>query len=180
MKEITISILITTLKQISFYILPIVVLSLLMYQAVMVLSKMCSRVLGRKAYMLLLGWPGTLVHEISHALTGLLFLHKIDSFHLNLFSSNTGKAGSVSMRHDPNSWYQRMGTFFVAIAPVFGCAGVLCVISYFLLPGFFQYPTDINMLIDAILVRPAYVSTHIKGFVLQLSYYDRLRICIFL
>lgn len=95
---------------------------------------MVTRALGFRIYMLMFGWPGTLVHELSHLLAGVLFLHKIDSFHINLFHPNAEKAGSVRLRHNPDSFYQKSGNFFIAIAPVFMCTAVIYLSQKILAP----------------------------------------------
>ena len=109
-----INILICTAKQIGLWILPPTLLSMLMYKTVGTLQKMITRVLGLRAYMLLFGWSGTLIHEFSHLIVGVLFLHKIDSFHIHLFNPNTGKAGSIRLKHNPDSIFQKSGNFFIA------------------------------------------------------------------
>ena len=101
---------------------------------------MISRAFGLRAYMLLLGWPGTLVHELSHSLAGLAFGHQIESFNVHLLGGQDGKAGSVRLKHNPDSYYQRSGNFFIAMAPIFGCAAVIYLAAVFLASGLLTVP----------------------------------------
>ena len=101
---------------------------------------MISQAFGFRAYMLLLGWSGTLVHEISHSLAGLVFGHKIESFNVYLLGGQDGKAGSVRLKHNPDSYYQRSGNFFIAMAPIFGGAAVIYLAVVFLASGLLTMP----------------------------------------
>ena len=70
----------------------------------------------------------TVLHELSHAIMCLLFLHRIESMEFFSFDPVTGRSGFVRHRWDTESLYQRAGNFFVGIAPML--AGVpLLVLS---------------------------------------------------
>jgi hypothetical protein len=140
MMDIIRDILFNTITHIAIWIFPLFALSLAMSRVSGWLQKIISRAVGFRAYMLLLGWPGTLVHELSHALAGLVFGHKIESFNVHLLGGQDGKAGSVRLNHNPESYYQRSGNFFIAMAPIFGCAAIIYLAAVFLASGLLTTP----------------------------------------
>jgi len=89
-------------------------------------------------------FAGTPVHEASHLLSAILFRHKIKGF--SLFSpDDSGRLGYVEHAYDPQSLYQRIGCFFVGIAPVImGCL-VLFGLTKFFLP---RYPFPESVLVS--------------------------------
>lgn len=77
--------------------------------------------------------PGTMIHELGHALFCIVFRHKI--VRLTLFSpSKDGTLGSVSHSYNPKSLYQRIGNLFIGIGPIIGGTVLLCLLSGWLLP----------------------------------------------
>lgn len=71
------------------------------------------------------GYIGTVVHELSHMIMAKIFNHKIVDFKLfrpkKAFSD--GVFGYVKHSYKSNSLYQRVGDFFIGIAPmIFGTA----------------------------------------------------------
>lgn len=96
----------------------------------------------------LLGWGGivftglvgTPVHELGHFLMCKLFGFRVSE--VALFRPIAGRAdgvlGYVNYSYDPSSLWQRLGCFFVGIAPmVLGVAAILLVLR-FLTPEVFQ------------------------------------------
>jgi len=73
---------------------------------------------GRRAYLLLFGWLGTSVHELSHALFCVLFLHRILAMKLFDPDPRAGTLGYVRHAFNPHSWYQVIGNLFIGIGPV--------------------------------------------------------------
>lgn len=70
--------------------------------------------------------PGVIVHELSHALTGVLFGHKITEVSLFNPRSDAAQLGYVSFRYDPGSSIQTIGVAVAAVAPlIVGIAGAL-------------------------------------------------------
>ncbi|MEA3428033.1 MAG: M50 family metallopeptidase [Thermodesulfobacteriota bacterium] len=91
----------------------------------------------------LAGWKGIVItgsigvflHEMSHALTAILFCHKITEFKPYLFNRSSGSLGYVGHTWNNNSIYQQCGLFFIAIAPcVLGTLAVYSLIL-FLVPN---------------------------------------------
>jgi hypothetical protein len=96
------------------------------------LERRSNRWLGGAAY-LLLGWPGTLVHETGHALFCLLFGHRITGIKLFDFAPRDGTRGHVSHTFDPANPWQQVGNFFIGIAPIlFGTLAIVAAARWLL------------------------------------------------
>ena len=82
---------------------------------------------------------GTPIHELSHLITNLLFLHKIESIALfrPVKSKKDGVLGYVNFSYNQNSIYQNIGLFVSGIAPMIGGSIVLFLLMKFLLPEVF-------------------------------------------
>lgn len=87
-------------------------------------------------------WIGTPVHELSHLLVAKLFRHKILRVSFFRPDSRTGTLGHVEHTFNPASLYQRIGNFFISIAPVFGGSLVLFLLSTYLMPGSSQMTAE--------------------------------------
>lgn len=70
--------------------------------------------------IVLTGCIGTVLHEFSHFIMCILFRHKIKQvkFFRPIQSKKDGVLGYVSHGYNPNSLYQKVGNFFIGIAPV--------------------------------------------------------------
>lgn len=75
--------------------------------------------------VLLTGWLGTPVHELSHALMCVVFRHEIVEMALFRPDRNNRRLGYVIHSHNPRNLYQVIGNFFIGIAPVIGGTLVL-------------------------------------------------------
>lgn len=79
------------------------------------------------------GVVGTVIHEASHALMCLLFFHKITD--IKLFSpSDDGTLGYVSHSYNKKNIYQKIGNFFIGIAPILGGTAVIYLLLYLFMP----------------------------------------------
>lgn len=85
-----------------------------------------QRGFGRKALMVT-GFIGVPIHELSHALAALIFAHRITELKLLQRPDEQGIMGYVRHSYKQNSLYQQAGNFFIGIAPIFG--GTLCIIA---------------------------------------------------
>lgn len=87
--------------------------------------------------LLLTGWLGTPIHELSHAAAGLLFGHKISE--MRLFKPNpvTGQLGYVKHTYNPRNPYAAiLGNAMIPIAPLFGGALAILLLTLLLVPDF--------------------------------------------
>jgi hypothetical protein len=85
-----------------------------------------QRSIGNKAVMIT-GFIGVPVHELSHAIAVLLFGHRITAIKLFQKPGAGGVMGYVEHSYNQNSIYQQVGNFFIGIAPIFG--GIACMIA---------------------------------------------------
>lgn len=89
--------------------------------------------LGRKAYLILLAWIGTPVHELGHLLFCLLFRHRITEVRLFRPDPATGTLGYVNHSYSKKSLYQRVGNFFIGIGPILMGSAVILLLARLLL-----------------------------------------------
>lgn len=89
--------------------------------------------LGRNAIMVT-GVIGTPVHELSHALTALIFGHKITDIKLFQRPDRDGVMGYVNHAYNSKNIYHQVGNFFIGIAPIFGGLLVIMALMGLLMP----------------------------------------------
>lgn len=85
--------------------------------------------------VLVTGWLGVPLHEISHLVACLLFRHRVVAFSLLDPDTRSGTLGYVQHAYRRRSLYQVTGSFFIGIAPLVGGALVLLVALVLLLPS---------------------------------------------
>ena len=89
---------------------------------------------GAKAICYVTGVFGVPVHELSHALFCVLFGHKI--VEIKWFQiGDDGTLGYVIHTYNKKNPYQRIGNFFIGIAPILGISAVLYLIALWLIPA---------------------------------------------
>ena len=100
------------------------------------IRKSLAKIFSIQGYIYLTA-PGVMLHEIGHAVFCLIFRHKI--VEMKLFSpEEDGTLGYVNHSYNPNSFYQRIGNFFIGTGPIWFGVAVLCLISWMLLPNEMQ------------------------------------------
>jgi hypothetical protein len=92
------------------------------------------------------GWIGTPIHEASHVVMCWLFGHEIESVALFAPDMREGRLGYVRHTYHRGSWWQEAGNLFIGIAPLFGGAVVLLLVTWALYPqlvqAFLTLPAD--------------------------------------
>ena len=80
------------------------------------------------------GLIGTPVHELSHALMCIIFRHKIEEIKLFQMDDASGTMGYVSHSYNPKSRFQRLGCFFIGVAPIICGSLLIHLLMWLLLP----------------------------------------------
>ena len=103
------------------------------------------------------GWlyltsPGVVVHELGHVLFCLIFKHKVTEVKLFECDPNKHSLGHVNHRYDPDSYYQRIGNFFIGTGPIWFGVACIFILSKFLLPaGMIGTGDDLRVLLKTFL-----------------------------
>lgn len=80
------------------------------------------------------GWLGTPIHELSHAIMCAIFRHEIVEMELFKPDKKNGRLGYVTHTYQRGNWYQEIGTFFIGIAPLLGGTAVLLILLMIFFP----------------------------------------------
>jgi hypothetical protein len=102
----------------------------------MVLSRLLTRLLSRTLrgdwlYYLLLA-PGTILHELCHAIASLILLVPVREVHL--FRLRHEPDGTVQLGEVVHDNTDPIRSFLIAMAPLLGAAGIIYGLSVWLLP----------------------------------------------
>ncbi len=82
------------------------------------------------------------IHEASHALFGILFMHKIREFQPFKIDEKTRTLGYTVHGYRKDSLYQNIGNFFIGIAPMLVMSFLIFVLSIFLAPDLLNASLD--------------------------------------
>jgi hypothetical protein len=128
-----------------------------------------TRSFGSNAIMIT-GFIGVPIHELSHAIFALLFGHSITDIKLLQKPDANGTLGYVRHSYNPNSIYQQIGNFFIGIAPIFGGLISLIALMKVLLPH--SYAEFIKIAVSNLNIENLNINI-IKGIIN--SYYDLIK-----
>ena len=93
---------------------------------------------GRKA-VIVTGIIGTTIHEFSHYIMCKLFGHKVKSVKwFSISMDENSELGYVSHSYNQKNIYQRVGNFFIGVAPIVIGTLILVGFFYILLPENFK------------------------------------------
>jgi hypothetical protein len=121
-----------------------------------VVGRFVSHRLGWRA-VLVTGWIGVPVHEVSHLAMAVVFRHRIVGWSLFDPDPATGTLGYVRHAYRRRNPWQLLGSFFIGIAPLVGGAAVLALVLVWMVP-----PTRlVAMLTQSGLVPPAQTAPHL-------------------
>lgn len=140
-----------SLQQVFVLMGPGFVLAFLMNYLAGIVEKSSYSLMGRKAYLGLFGWLGTIIHELGHAFFCIVFRHKIKKIRLFNYDPKSGSLGYINHSYNPNSTYQRIGNFFIGIGPILFASIVIYSLSRYLLGS------DIFQSIESLKIQPTKV-----------------------
>lgn len=127
------------------------------------------RSFGPNAIMIT-GFIGVPIHELSHAIFALLFKHNITEMKLLQKPDESGTLGYVKHSYNTKSLYQQIGNFFIGIAPIFGGLISLVALMKLLLPN--SYDEFIKISINNLNIQNLNMDV-IEGILN--SYYDLIK-----
>ncbi len=107
----------STLGQAVILVVPLLLFGWLIHLCSNFLEKSAVRLLGLKAYLYLIAWPGTMIHELGHAIFCPFFGHRITDMRFFSFSMRKN-AGYVCHSYSGRNPYHLMGNFFISVGPL--------------------------------------------------------------
>ena len=91
---------------------------------------------------LVVGGLGVVIHELGHAIFAFIFGHHVKKVQLLNFNyRNSGALGSVEHTWDERNLYQRLGNFFIGLAPYYMCSIVLYFLQKVMLNAQLNFTT---------------------------------------
>jgi len=94
--------------------------------------------------LLTTAWIGTPIHELSHYLAAIVGNHKVVDMKIFKPDKRTGSMGYVAHSYQVDNFYQAVvGNTFISIAPFFGGAAVIYLVSTLVFPGFSLFTRDV-------------------------------------
>jgi len=121
----------SSLEQTLPVFVPLLAFGWLIHFCSSLLEKSAVKLLGFKAYLYLIGWSGTLAHELGHILFCPLFGHKITGVRLFSLNSKSKNTGFVSHSFNSRNPYHLAGNFFISIGPlILGSILIYLILRY--------------------------------------------------
>lgn len=132
--------LINTLIQIGIFVVSIYVVGFI----ISIINKLFYKIAGTsKAVIYGTGIIGTPIHELSHALFCVIFLHKITEIKLFQINSEDGTLGYVKHAYNKKNIYHLIGNFFIGVAPILIGTIILILLLKLMVPTVFDGIVDI-------------------------------------
>lgn len=122
-----------TLKLLLILLAPFVAFAIVIHWIESITERRLAERFGWKS-VLWTGWLGTPIHELSHAAMCWVFRHKIKEIALFEPDRNSGRLGYVVHTFDTRNRFQRVGNFFIGIAPLIGGSIALAVLLWMFYP----------------------------------------------
>lgn len=107
-----------TLGQLLTLVAPLLLFGWLIHLVSNLLERSTVRLLGLKTYLYTIGWIGTMVHELGHAVFCPVFGHKITGMRLFSFNARNRDAGYVSHSFSRGNLWHLAGNFFISVGPL--------------------------------------------------------------
>ncbi len=84
--------------------------------------------------VMITGWLGTPIHELSHVIMCFLFRHRIDEVRFFDPDPASGRLGFVKHSYRQGNWFEELGNGFIGIAPFLGGSIALLSLSLMFYP----------------------------------------------
>jgi hypothetical protein len=107
-----------TLGQILTLVVPLLLFGWLIHLASNLLERSTVRLLGLRTHLYAIGWIGTMIHELGHAVLCPVFGHKITGMRLFSFNTRNRDAGYVSHSYSRGNIWHLAGNFFISVGPL--------------------------------------------------------------
>lgn len=118
------------------------------------INKSFYKFVGRgKAVCYATGLIGTPIHELSHAIMCVVFMHKIDEVKLFHIDRESGTLGYVKHSYNKKNLYQVIGNFFIGTAPIVVGTLVIFLFVKLMLPETFS---EIGIYVDEFVAAQSY------------------------
>lgn len=115
-------------RQLALLLGPFALLALLLRVLETTVSRRLVSRLGFRA-VLVTGWLGVPVHELSHVVACVLFGHKVERVQLFAPDARTATLGSVRHAWNPRNPWAQAGRLVIGVAPLLGGSAVLWWLS---------------------------------------------------
>ncbi len=112
---------------------PFVVFGVTIHWLERVIQSQLARWFGWRA-VLVTGWLGTPIHELSHAAACIIFGHKIDEMRLFDPDIKAGRLGYIRHSYQKGNWWSEIGNVFIGTAPLVGGSLMLVALMTWFYP----------------------------------------------
>lgn len=112
---------------------PLIFFTWIIHQLERLMQRRLSMSFGWNS-VLITGWLGTPIHELSHAIMCVIFRHDIVEMELFKPDRKNGRLGYVTHSYQRGNLYQELGTFFIGMAPLLGGSLVLFLLLLIFFP----------------------------------------------